>query len=59
MGMAVPTLYKQYTELCESGGVSFLGFNIDPNFSNCIDGFVVVDLQQVKQGKLQRYMGSC
>ncbi len=57
MGLAVPTLYKQYTELCEEGGVQFLDFNIDPAFANCIDGLVVVDLQQVKPSRLQRYMG--
>lgn len=58
MGFAVPTMYKQYTELCERGGVEFVDFNIDPVFANCIDGLVVVDLQQVKPAKLSRYMGA-
>jgi hypothetical protein len=58
MGFAVPTMYKQYTELCERGGVEFIDFNIDPVFANCIDGLVVVDLQQVKPAKLSRYMGA-
>lgn len=57
MGLAVPTLYKQYTELCERGGVEFAGFNIDPAFSHCVDGLVVVDLQKVKPARLNRYMG--
>ncbi|HQQ63123.1 MAG TPA: GNAT family N-acyltransferase [Pseudomonadales bacterium] len=57
MGLAVPTLYKQYTELCEQGGVLFVDFNIDPAFANCVDGLVVVDLQRVKPAKLNRYMG--
>jgi putative hemolysin len=57
MGLAVPTLYKQYTELCDTGGVSFIDFNIDPAFANCVDGLVLVDLQKVKSGKLSRYMG--
>lgn len=56
MGLAVPTLYKQYTELCERGGVEFIDFNIDPAFTNCVDGLVVVDLQMVKKAKLNRYM---
>lgn len=56
MGFSVPTLYKQYTELCEQGGVEFSGFNIDIAFANCIDGLVVVDLQKVKQAKLNRYI---
>ena len=56
MGLAVPTMYKQYTELCERGGVEFIDFNVDPAFANCIDGLVVVDLQKVKKAKLNRYM---
>lgn len=55
--LAVPTLYKQYTELCEDGGVHFLAFNIDPDFSNCVDGLVLVDLDKVKQNKRERYLG--
>jgi hypothetical protein len=38
--------------------VEFIEFNIDPVFANCIDGLVVVDLQQVKPAKLNRYMGA-
>jgi hypothetical protein len=56
MGYSVPTLYKQYTELCERGGVEFSDFNIDPAFANCVDGLVVVDLHKVKDAKLSRYM---
>lgn len=55
--LAVPTLYKQYSELCEPGGVNFLAFNIDPDFSNCVDGLVLVDLEKVKQTKRKRYLG--
>jgi len=55
IGHAVPTLYKQYTELCEPGGTRFHGFNIDPDFQDCIDGLVVVDLQQLKPLKRKRY----
>ncbi len=57
MGLAVPTLYKQYTELCDAGGVAFVDFNIDPAFAHCVDGLVVVDLRRVKPAKLGRYMG--
>ncbi len=52
----VPTLYKQYTELCEKDGVFFTGFNIDENFNNCIDGFIVVEIEKIKQKKRQRYI---
>jgi len=59
MGTAVPTLYKQYSELCEPGGVKFLDFNIDPDFNNCIDGLVVVDLHRLKEKKRKRYIDHC
>lgn len=55
-GCAVPTLYKQYTELCESGGTQFLSFNVDPDFCDCIDGFVLVDIQKMKAAKRERYL---
>lgn len=56
LGAAVPTLYKQYTELCEPGGVSFLDFNIDPAFGNCVDGLVIVDTHKIKEHKRKRYI---
>ncbi|WP_409439381.1 lysophospholipid acyltransferase family protein [Psychromonas sp. GE-S-Ul-11] len=56
MGVSVPTLYKQYTELCHEGGVQFVDFNIDPDFNHCIDGLVVVDLTYLKAKKKSRYM---
>lgn len=52
----IPTLYKQYSELCEEDGVEFHGFNIDPNFSNCIDGFILVHVDKIKPSKKQRYI---
>jgi putative hemolysin len=58
MNLSVPTLYKQYTEVCEADGVQFAGFNIDPNFANCVDGLIIVDLDQLKASKKERYMGS-
>ncbi len=56
LGTAVPPLYKQYTELCEPGGVTFLDFNIDPDFNDCVDGLVIVDRQKIKDQKRRRYM---
>ncbi|NUZ11327.1 lysophospholipid acyltransferase family protein [Pseudoalteromonas sp. McH1-7] len=57
MGAQVPTLFKQYTELCEAQGVNFLSFSIDPDFNNCIDGLVLVDLAKLKDQKAKRYLG--
>ena len=52
----VPTLFKQYSELCEEGGVQFYDFGIDPNFGDCIDSIVWVDLLQLKDKKRRRYI---
>ena len=49
MGVAIPTLYKQYTELCEPGGVKFLDFGVDADFAGCVDGLVLVDIDKLKQ----------
>lgn len=54
--VGIPTLYKQYSELCHPGGVQFTDFNVDPDFSNCVDGLVIVDLQALKDKKRQRYI---
>jgi putative hemolysin len=56
LGTAIPPLYKQYAELCEPGGVTFLDFNIDPCFSHCVDGMVIVDLEKLKDSKKSRYL---
>ena len=56
MGSSIPTLYKQYTELCPPGGVRFLDFNVDRDFGNCVDGLVVVDIHQLKPAKRKRYI---
>lgn len=56
LGAVVPTLYKQYTELCEPGGARFLAFGIDPAFSDAIDGLIEVDLQRMRPKKAQRYL---
>ena len=56
MELTIPTLYKQYSELCEDGGIKFYDFNVDPDFSNCIDSFIVVEIEKIKKLKLNRYM---
>lgn len=56
IGFSIPTLYKQYTELCEDGGAKFLGFNIDPDFNNCIDGFILVEVERIKENQKKRYI---
>jgi len=57
-GLSVPTLYKQYTDVYEAGGAQFLAFNVDPDFSNCIDGLICADLTLLKESKRRRYIGA-
>ena len=56
MGVSVPVLYRQYTELCEPGGTRFLGCSVDPAFGNCVDALVLVDLHALKSAKRSRYL---
>lgn len=55
-GLSIPILYKQYAELCEPGGTRFLAFNVDPSFSDCIDGLVWIDVARIKAAKRARYL---
>jgi len=56
LGTSVPTLYRQYTDLCEPGGARFLAFGVDPDFSDSIDGLIEVDLQAIRPKKRKRYL---
>jgi putative hemolysin len=57
LGVSIPTLLKQYAELCEPGGVEFVGFNVDPEFADCIDGLIVVDVTRIHANKQRRWFG--
>ena len=56
IGVTVPTLYKQYSEITEDGGIKFLSFNIDKNFGDCIDGFILVEVVKLKDSGNKRYI---
>ena len=56
IGVTVPTLYKQYSEITEDGGIKFLSFNIDKNFGDCIDGFILVEVDKIKDSAKKRYI---
>ncbi len=56
LGTGVPTLYRQYTDLCEPGGARFLAFGVDPDFSDSIDGLIEVDLHAIRPNKRKRYL---
>lgn len=48
----IPILLRQYLKL----GGRLLGFNIDPDFSDVLDGLIMVDLRQTDRRMLARYM---
>lgn len=49
----VPILLKQYLRL----GGKLLGFNVDPEFSDVLDGFIWVDLLEIDEKILARFLG--
>jgi len=49
----VPVLLRQYLKL----GGKLLAFNVDPNFSDALDGLIVVDLTRTEPRLLSRYLG--
>lgn len=51
---SIPVLLKQYLKL----GGKILGFNMDPDFGNCMDGLIMVDLLDTDPRVLARFMGA-
>lgn len=58
LGVKVPTLYKQYVELCVDKGCRFIDFNVDPDFNNCIDSLIMVEIDKIAPKKRTRYIES-
>lgn len=56
LGVKVPTLYKQYVELCVEKGCHFIDFNIDSDFSNCVDSLIMIEIDKIAPKKRQRYI---
>jgi putative hemolysin len=52
-GKGVPVLLRQYLQL----GGRLLGFNLDRNFADTLDGLILLDLREVEETVLARYMG--
>jgi putative hemolysin len=52
-GKGVPVLLRQYLNV----GGQMLGFNVDADFSDVVDGLVVVDLARLSRKLLDRYLG--
>jgi putative hemolysin len=52
-GKGVPVLLRQYLNV----GGQMLGFNVDADFSDVVDGLVMVDLARLSRKLLDRYLG--
>ena len=53
-GKGVPVLLRQYLGL----NGKLVSFNVDPDFNDALDGLIVVDLLNVPEKTLARYMGT-
>ena len=49
----IPILLKQYMKL----SARILGFNVDPDFGDVLDGLMLVDLRQTPQHLIERFAG--
>ncbi|HBY64559.1 MAG TPA: hypothetical protein DEH78_32465, partial [Solibacterales bacterium] len=49
----VPVLLRQYLKV----GGKLVAFNVDAEFSDALDGLIVVDLKATNPRMLERYMG--
>ncbi|HLX43158.1 MAG TPA: lysophospholipid acyltransferase family protein [Bryobacteraceae bacterium] len=52
-GKGVPVLVRQYLNV----GGQILAFNVDPGFSDVVDGLVMVDLARMDSTLLEKYLG--
>jgi putative hemolysin len=52
-GRGIPVLLRQYLKL----GGRIAAFNRDPDFGDCLDGLICVDLSETDERTLSRFMG--
>lgn len=48
-GVRIPVLLRQYLRQ----NARFVGFNLDPNFSDCLDGFMILDMNDLPQSTIE------
>ncbi len=49
MNSGIPVLLKKYLSL----NAKILAFNVDPNFNNCLDGLIILDVYDVPQNTIE------
>lgn len=47
--LKLPVLMRQYLKQ----NAKFIGFNLDPNFSDALDGFIILDLKKLPQNTIE------
>ncbi|MBE7494241.1 MAG: lysophospholipid acyltransferase family protein [Verrucomicrobiaceae bacterium] len=52
-GKGIPVLLKHYLKL----NATILSFNVDKDFSDCLDGLIMVDFTEIEARTLSKYMG--
>ncbi|WP_034632151.1 GNAT family N-acyltransferase [Maridesulfovibrio bastinii] len=52
-GAGIPVLLRHYLKV----GGRLVGFNVDPDFNNSLDGLIVVDLLETSKRSLAKFMG--
>ncbi|HRI62140.1 MAG TPA: hypothetical protein PK228_20510, partial [Saprospiraceae bacterium] len=45
----VPVLFRQYLRQ----NANFIAFNVDPNFADCLDGLMILDLAQLPASTIE------
>ena len=50
-GLKIPVLLKKYL----GQNAKIVGFNIDPNFNNCLDGLVLLDFAMVPSNTIRKF----
>ncbi|HIQ40139.1 MAG TPA: GNAT family N-acetyltransferase [Sulfurivirga caldicuralii] len=58
MGVQIPTLYRQYTEMGGPQACQFLAFGVDPDFNHCIDGLILADMHRFNPQRRARYLSA-
>lgn len=53
-GFKIPVLLKKYL----GQNAKLIGFNIDPNFNNCLDGLILLDFAEIPSKTIKRFSGS-
>lgn len=54
--VSIPTLFKQYPELYNEGGVNFFDFSKNDKLHGVIEGLIMTDNHKMKENRKRRYI---